>query len=75
MYKIDGYDKDNDVYINYWNGPDLEIAKEIASTLYKIAKRDELIRYASDGSKEPIDWILISNDKDEIVYILKMIKR
>ena len=69
MYKVEGYDKDNDVYVNYWNGSDLEMAKEIASTLYKIVKRDELIRYKSDGSKEPIDWILVSNDKNEIVYI------
>ena len=45
------------------------MAKEIASTLYKIVKRDELIRYKSDGSKEPIDWILVSNDKNEIVYV------
>ena len=51
------------------------MAKEIALTLYKIAKRDELIRCTSDGNKEPIDWILISNDKNEIVYIPKMIKR
>ena len=69
MYKVEGYDKDNGVYVNYWNGPDLEMAKEIASTLYKIVKRDELIRYKSDGSKEPIDWILVSNDKNEIVYV------
>ena len=75
MYKVEGYDKDNDVYINYWNGPDLRMAKEIALTLYKIAKRDELIRCTSDVNKEPIDWILISNDKNEIVYIPKMIKR
>lgn len=68
MYKVEGYDKDNDVYVNYWNGLDLNMAKEIAFTLYKIAKRDELIRYKSDGSKEPIDWTLVSNDKNEIVY-------
>ena len=69
MYKVEGYDKDNNVYVNYWNGLDLEIAKEIASTLYNVVKRDELIRYKSDGSKEPIDWILVSNDENEIVYV------
>lgn len=70
MYKVEGYDKDNDVFIKYWSGSNLEMAKEIALTLYKIAEKDELIRYTNDGDKEPIDLIFVFNDNGEVVYAL-----
>ena len=69
MYKVEGYDKDNDVYVEYWKGTDLEKAKEISIILDNIALNDKLIRYCNDGSKEPIDWVHIVNDKEEIVYL------
>ena len=40
MYTVDGYDKDNDVYVEYWKGEDLEKAKEIAIVLNNIAMHD-----------------------------------
>lgn len=53
MYTVDGYDKDNDVYTEYWKGEDLEKAKEIATILDNIAMHDGLIRW----SGELIDWV------------------
>ena len=49
MYRVEGYDKDNGVYVEYWKGEDLEKAKDIATILDNIAIKDELIRYTSFG--------------------------
>ena len=70
-YKVEGYDKDYDVYVTYWEGDDLEKAKEIATVLDKIAEEDELIRYTSDMSKEPIDWIQVTDENDTMVFLPK----
>lgn len=73
MYRVEGYDKDNGVYVEYWKGEDLEKAKEIATILDNIATKDELIRYTSSGKfglvKESIDWVQVTNGNDEMVYL------
>lgn len=65
MYTVDGYDKDNDVYAEYWRGKDLEKAKEIATILDNIAMHDGLIRW----SGELIDWVQVTNENNEMVYL------
>lgn len=69
IYKVEGYDKDNDVYVKYWEGKDLEFAKVVSEVLNNIANKDELVRYTSDGQKEPIDWVQVSDENDEIVFL------
>ena len=72
-YRVEGYDKDNGVYVEYWKGTNLEKAKEICDILDKIARKDELIRYCSSEKfgldKEPIDWVQVTGGNDEMVYI------
>lgn len=68
-YKVEGYDKDNDVYVEYYRCEDLDEAKKIAKILDGIACNDELIRYDSDHEKEPIDWVHVSDENDERVYL------
>lgn len=65
MYTVDGYDKDNDVYVEYWRGEDLEKAKEIATILDNIAMHDGLVRC----SGEPIDWVQVTNENNKMVYL------
>lgn len=65
MYTVDGYDKDNDVYVEYWKGEDLEKAKEIAIVLNNIAIHDGLVRC----SGEPIDWVQVTNENNKMVYL------
>lgn len=69
IYKVEGYDKDNDVYVKYWEGEDLEVAKVVSEVLNNIANKDELVRYTSDGQKEPIDWVQVSDENDELVFL------
>ena len=69
IYKIEGYDKDNDAYVKYWEGKDLKVAKVVSEVLNNIANKDELVRYTSDGHKEPIDWVQVSDENDEIVFL------
>lgn len=69
IYKVEGYDKDNDVYVKYWEGKDLEVAKVVSEVLNNIANKDELVRYTSDGQKEPIDWVQVSDENDELVFL------
>ena len=65
MYTVDGYDKDNDVYAEYWRGKDLEKAKVIATILDNIAMQDGLIQW----SGELIDWVQVTNENNEMVYL------
>lgn len=69
MYKVEGYDKDSDVYEKYWEGKDLEVAKVVSEVLNNIANKDELVRYTSDGHKEPIDWVQVSDENNELVFL------
>ena len=68
-YRVEGYDKDHDVYMTYWEGNDFKMAREIATVLDKIAEKDELIRYTSDMAKEPIDWVQVTDKNDTMVFL------
>ena len=65
VYRVEGYNKDNDVYAEYWRGEDLEKAKEIATILDNIAMQDGLIQW----SGELIDWVQVTNENNEMVYL------
>lgn len=69
IYKVEGYDKDNDVYVKYWEGKDLETSKIISTVLNNIAEKGELVRYSSDGTREPIDWVQVSDENNELVFL------
>jgi hypothetical protein len=71
VYRVEGYNKDNDVYVAYWKGESLELAKAIATILDNIAMKDELVKYSGKLGleKEPIDWVQVTNRNDEIVYL------
>lgn len=71
VYRVEGYNKDNDVYAAYWKGESLELAKAIATILDNIAMKDELVKYSGKLGleKEPIDWVQVTNRNDEIVYL------
>lgn len=54
MYTVVGYDKDNDVYVEYGEYYDIQFALEIAEELNGMIERGELKR---KDNGEPIDWI------------------
>ena len=68
MFFVEGYDKDNDAYEVYYETEDFEKAKEIAIVLDKIAMKDQLIRYTSDFTKEPIDWVHVIDERNFRVF-------
>ena len=53
------------MYTVYWKGKDLEKAKEIATILDNIAMHNGLIRW----SGELIDWVQVTNENNEMVYL------
>lgn len=55
MYTILGYDKDNDVFVEYGEFEVLHYATEKAKELKKLLDKDELKRENGD----PIDWVEI----------------
>ena len=68
MFFVEGYDKDNSERIRYNTSKFTEKAKEIAIVLDKIAMRGELIRYTSDFTKEPIDWVHVIDERNFRVF-------
>lgn len=60
-YVIVGYDKDNDVYVEYQRTDSLKYAIALARNLMKLLETGSLKRQCSDGSYEPIDWLEIIN--------------
>ena len=68
MFFVEGYDKDNDAYEVYYETEDFEKAKEIAIVLDKIAMKDHLVRYTSDFTKEPIDWVHVIDEQNFRVF-------
>lgn len=59
QYKLEAYDKDNDVYVEILTLSDIEILKQLGCNLWE---RLNLSRY---GTNEPIDWLVISDTEDE----------
>ena len=62
----------------------VEKAKEIAIVLAKIAMKDQLVRYTSDFTKEPIAWVhvidernfrVFSNYQSQLILMQKMLQK
>lgn len=68
MFFVEGYDKDNDAYEVYYETEDFEKAKEVAIILDKIAMKDQLVRYTSDFTKEPIDEVYVTDEQNFKVF-------
>ena len=68
MFFVEGYDKDNDAYEVYYETEDFEKAKEVAIILDKIAMKDQLVRYTSDFTKEPIDEVYVTDEQTFKVF-------
>lgn len=60
MYIVQGYDKDNDMYIELFKTEKLEIAYLIAETFEPLIIKDCLVNREYGGA-EPIDYIEIIN--------------
>lgn len=71
-YSIIGYDKDNDVFINYGKFEVLANAMDKAKELVELLNANELKRVCSDGTEEPIDWIEVywnwNEDDEQMVW-------
>lgn len=71
-YSVIGYDKNNDVFINYGEFEVLAKAVEKAKELSKQIDCGELKRKCSDGTEEPMDWIEVywnwNGDDEEIIW-------
>lgn len=59
LYKLVGYDKDADVYVNYAQGDSIAVLMLKAKKLLPLLAEGKLRRKTSDGKKEPIDWLEI----------------
>ena len=68
MFFVEGYDKNNDAYEVYYETEDFEKAKEVAIILDKIAMKDQLVRYTSDFTKEPIDEVYVTDEQNFKVF-------
>jgi hypothetical protein len=64
-YAVWGYDKDNDVWDEYYRGIDADTAKKIALEKTMDMESGNLVRVCSDGHKEPIDWVEVVETKAE----------
>lgn len=58
-YKLEAYDKDNDVYVEILSLSDIETLKQLGCNLWE---KLNLSRY---DNNEPIDWLVISDTEDE----------
>ena len=70
-FKVEGYDKDSDVYETYHQCNSLSNAIEVATQLKNIyLKYDRIKRYSSSyDSFEPIDWLIVTKIENyEIVW-------
>ena len=59
VYKLEAYDKDNDVYNNIMVSADINLLKELGITIlsnFNLSRRD---------NNEPIDWLIISTNDNE----------
>ena len=59
VYKLEAYDKDNDVYNNIMISADINLLKELGITIlsnFNLSRRD---------NNEPIDWLIISTNDNE----------
>lgn len=59
IYALELYDKDNDIYEIISYSSDVNELRLRGSLIEYLIKRDMIVRYCSDGSKEPFDSIRI----------------
>lgn len=64
QFAVVGYDKDNDVYIEYKLFQKRAIAESFAKELKKGIEKGTLTRKCSDGTLEPIDWVQVVDSED-----------
>ena len=60
VYKLEAYDKDNDIYNNIMVSADINLLKELGITIlsnFNLSRRD---------NNEPIDWLIISTNDNEM---------
>lgn len=59
VYALELYDKDNDIYEAIAYSLDVNELRLRGNLIEYLIKRDMIVRYCSDGSKEPFDSIRI----------------
>lgn len=59
IYALELYDKDNDIYEAIAYSSDVNELRLRGNLIEYLIKRDMIVRYCSDGSKEPFDSIRI----------------
>lgn len=64
-YILEGYDKDNSVYVTYARSNDLKELKEWMCEYIPVLNTDLLVRKCSDGHMEPIDDLVITDNETE----------
>ena len=57
LWLIEAYDKDNDVWEILYKCSNKYVALLLAHFAGTLIKQDKLVRYTSDGTKEPFDWV------------------
>lgn len=58
-YKLEAYDKDNDIYTLILAHDDINLLKELGLNLWNNFNLTAMINH------EPIDWLVISKEQDE----------
>ena len=73
-YVVRGYDKDSDVYEEYYRGVEREKAAEIADQKISELNGGELFRTTSSGQAEPIDWVeMVKLDDTDKEYPMDLV--
>ncbi len=61
-----GYDKDNDVYVEFYRGIEETAAIEVAEKKTNLLNHNQLYRILTTGEVEPIDWIEVVKSDAEL---------
>lgn len=59
LYKLEAYDKDDDVYTLIWMHPDIDFLKQLGSNLWTNFNLSDALK------NQPIDWLMISTELEE----------
>lgn len=58
-YKLEAYDKDNDIYVLILTNDDLDLLQKLGLNLWNS------FNLTATLNNEPIDWLMISTERDE----------
>ena len=61
-----GYDKDNDVYVEFYRGIEKTAAIEMAEKKTNLLNHNQLYRILATGEIEPIDWVEVVEGDAEL---------